>query len=84
MSKSEQPEARNCGWYDETGDSEMAGERYVVMKVECPRCKTKQKVHVNARPGISAMGEQTVPCLLCNIHFKVNVPDRIIRGPFPP
>ena len=61
----------------------MAGERYVVMTVECPRCKTKQKVHVNARTGISQMGDQAIPCLKCDNHFDVMVPDKIIRGPFP-
>jgi hypothetical protein len=27
----------------------MADDLYVITKVECPRCKTKQKVHVAAR-----------------------------------
>lgn len=61
----------------------MAGERYVVMAVECPRCKTKQKVHVNARTGVSQMGEEMILCLQCNHSFKVMLPDKIIRGPFP-
>ncbi len=61
----------------------MAEEHYVVMTVECPRCKTKQKVHVAARTGFAQMGYQTIPCIRCNTHFKVTVPDRIIRGPFP-
>ncbi len=62
----------------------MADERYVVMKVECSRCKTKQKVHVNVRSGLPAkIGDQTVSCIKCDIHFKVTLPDRIIRGPFP-
>ncbi len=61
----------------------MADERYVVMKVECSRCKTKQKVHVNTRPDISQMGDQTVLCLQCSNPFKVMLPDKIIRGPYP-
>jgi hypothetical protein len=61
----------------------MADDRYVIMTVECPRCKTKQKVHVAARTGFSQMGDQTIQCLRCDDHFKVTVPDRIIRGPFP-
>ena len=61
----------------------MADDRYVVMTVECPRCKTKQKVHVAARTGFAQMGDQTIQCLRCDDHFKVTVPDRIIRGPFP-
>jgi len=28
----------------------MADKLYVVMALECPRCKTKQKVHVAAAP----------------------------------
>ncbi len=61
----------------------MADERYVVMTVECPRCKTKQKVHVAARTESAQMGDQTIRCIRCNTHFKVTVPDRIIGGPFP-
>jgi hypothetical protein len=61
----------------------MADDRYVIMTVECPRCKTKQKVHVAARTGFAQMGDQTIQCLRCDDHFKVTVPDRIIRGPFP-
>jgi len=48
----------------------MAEERYVVMTVECPRCKTKQKVHVAARTGFAQLGDQTIPCIRCNTHFK--------------
>ena len=61
----------------------MAKKRYVVMKVECPRCKTKQKVHVAARTGFAQMGDQTIECLICNNYFKVTVPDSIVDGPFP-
>ena len=62
----------------------MVNEHCIVMTVECSRCKTKQKVHVNARPGLPPkIKDQTIPCIKCDIHFKVTVPDRIIRGPFP-
>jgi hypothetical protein len=61
----------------------MADDRYVVMTVECSRCKTKQKVHLNARTGISQMADQTVICLQCDNPFKVMLTDMIIRGPFP-
>jgi DNA-directed RNA polymerase subunit M/transcription elongation factor TFIIS len=61
----------------------MADDRYVVMTVECPTCKTKQKVHVAARTGFAQMGDQTVQCISCDNHFKVTVPDRIVGGPFP-
>ena len=61
----------------------MADERYVVVTVECPRSKTKQKVHVNVRTGISQIGNQVVLCLRCDNPFNVMVPDRTIRGPFP-
>jgi predicted Zn finger-like uncharacterized protein len=61
----------------------MSDEHYVVMTVECPHCKTKQKVHVNARTGASQMVDQAVTCLRCANHFSVMLPDRIIRGPFP-
>ena len=61
----------------------MAGERYVIMTVECTHCKTKQKVHVNARPGFAQMSDQSIPCIRCNQHFVVRVPDKILAGPFP-
>jgi hypothetical protein len=61
----------------------MLGERYDVMTVECPRCKTKQKVYVVARAGFGQMGEETIQCIRCDLHFNVSVPDRIVGGPFP-
>jgi DNA-directed RNA polymerase subunit M/transcription elongation factor TFIIS len=61
----------------------MPDDRYVIMTVECPRCKTKQKVHVASRTGFAQMGERTIQCIKCSNHFKATVPDRIIRGPFP-
>jgi hypothetical protein len=63
--------------------SEMPDTHYIVTTVECSHCKTKQKVHVNARTGASQMGEQAVLCLRCNRSFMVMLPDKIIRGPFP-
>jgi DNA-directed RNA polymerase subunit M/transcription elongation factor TFIIS len=66
-----------------TEEPAMADDRYVIMTVECPRCKTKQKVHVAARTGFAQMGDQTIQCLRCDDHFKATVPDSIIRGPFP-
>ena len=61
----------------------MLGERYVVMTVECPHCKTKQKVHVAARAGFGQMGDETIQCLNCTHRFNVTLPDKVIRGPFP-
>jgi hypothetical protein len=61
----------------------MTDQRYIVMTVECSRCKTKQKVHVAARPGPTVMADHRIPCIKCDLHFKVSVPDRIIDGPFP-
>jgi transposase-like protein len=64
------------------GDPAVANERYVVMTVECPRCKTKQKVHVSTSVGGAQVDDQKIPCIKCDNDFKVTVPDRIIRGPF--
>ena len=61
----------------------MTDEHYVVMTVECQYCKTKQKVHVAARTGGAQTGGQTIQCINCDNHFKVTIPDRIVRGPFP-
>jgi len=61
----------------------MADERFVVMTVECQHCKTKQKVHIAARTGVGQMGDQNILCIRCNNHFKITVPDKILRWPFP-
>jgi hypothetical protein len=62
----------------------MADERYIVMTVERSRCMTNQKVHVNIRAGLPPkIGDQTVPCIQCDNHFKVAVPDKVVGGPFP-
>ena len=61
----------------------MADEHYIVVTVECSRCKTKQKVHVNSPAGVPPMlGGQIVLCIKCDNTFKVTISDRIIRGPF--
>jgi len=61
----------------------MTDTRYVVMTVQCSRCKTKQKVHVDSRAGFPKMDDQTVACLQCDNRFKVTIPEKIIRGPNP-
>jgi hypothetical protein len=61
----------------------MHDEHYVVVTVECSHCKTNQKVHVNARAGIPQVSNQAIRCIQCDNPFKVMVPDKIIRGPFP-
>jgi transcription elongation factor Elf1 len=61
----------------------MVDDPYVVMMVECSVCQTMQKVHVAVSTVGAQVGEQSIPCLNCNSHFKVTVPDRIIREPFP-
>jgi phage FluMu protein Com len=59
----------------------MKTKRYIVMTVECPRCKTKQKVHVACNGAQN--GGESIPCLNYDNRFKVVVPDRIVGGPFP-
>jgi phage FluMu protein Com len=61
----------------------MADEHYIVMTVECQRCKTKQKVHVATQSGVGQMSDQTIRCIKCDKDFDVLVPDKILRGPFP-
>jgi hypothetical protein len=65
------------------GTSVTTDTRYVVIKVECSHCKTKQKVHVAVRTGPTQMGNQMVHCIQCNNYFEVYVIDKIVRGPFP-
>lgn len=60
----------------------MADEHIVGMTVECPHCKTKQKIHVAFRAGFGQMGDETIHCLNCDNRFKVTVPHKIVDGPF--
>jgi hypothetical protein len=64
-------------------DSLMSDKRYLVMTVECGRCKTKQKIHIANRTEVAQKGSEKVPCINCDHRFEVKVPDRFIRGPFP-
>jgi hypothetical protein len=64
--------------------SVLTGEKEsVVVKLQCPRCKTSQNVHIAASVGLGQAGDGKVSCINCNHHFKVTIPDRIIRGPYP-
>ena len=66
------------------GNQLMTDADYVVMTVKCARCATKQKVHVTVSTGNrTQLGDQTVQCVQCGNSFKVSLPDKIIRGPFP-
>jgi len=38
-----------------TEEPAMPDDHFVIMTVECPRCKTKQRVHVAARTGFAQM-----------------------------
>jgi hypothetical protein len=65
------------------GSARSSKKLYVVLTLECTRCKTLQKVHIAARAGFGQTGGERVSCIKCDNHFKVTIPDRIIRGPFP-
>jgi hypothetical protein len=57
--------------------------QYMVVMLHCPCCKTFQKVHIDARPGFEQTGGEKVSCINCDHHFKLTIPEKIIRGPFP-
>jgi hypothetical protein len=59
----------------------VANDHYVVVTVECSRCKTKRKVHI--ADSIIPIAPQMIPCINYDNPFKVVVPDKILRGPFP-
>jgi hypothetical protein len=61
----------------------MPEKRYLVMTVECVRCKTKQKIHIANRTEVAQTDNETILCINCDCPFKVKVPDKFIRGPFP-
>jgi hypothetical protein len=45
----------------------MANDHYIVMTVECSRCKTKQKIHVSTSVGDGQAADQTIACLNCDL-----------------
>ncbi len=55
----------------------------VELKLQCPRCKTLQKVHIAARHRFGKSGGERIPCINCDNRIKVTIPNKIIRGPFP-
>jgi hypothetical protein len=61
----------------------MSDRNYLVMTVECARCQTKQKIHIANRTESAQTGSEMILCINCDYPFKVKVPDRFIRGPFP-
>jgi hypothetical protein len=61
----------------------MASGRYFVMTVECGACKTKQKIHVALGTGAEQERNETIPCIQCSNLFRVALPDKFIRGPYP-
>jgi transposase-like protein len=61
----------------------MADERHIVMTVECQHCKAKQKVHLAGSTGGTRVGRQMIRCINCEKYFNVQVPDKIVGGPFP-
>ena len=58
-------------------------EPYIAMVVDCPHCKTKQKVHVGALEGALPENYPVVRCIRCDKHFKFACSGKVIAGPFP-
>lgn len=56
---------------------------YVVVTLHCPHCKAPQRIHIAASPGVRQIRGEMVLCISCDSRFKVTIPNRIIRGPFP-
>lgn len=65
------------------GSAPSGKKQYLVVTLQCPRCKTQQKVHIAVRAGFGRPDGETISCIQCDYRFKVTVPDKIIRGPFP-
>jgi hypothetical protein len=64
--------------------SVLSGEKvHVVVALVCPRCKTQQNVHIAVRSTFAQAGGERCSCINCDHHFKVTIPTKIIRGPFP-
>jgi DNA-binding NarL/FixJ family response regulator len=51
--------------------------------IECPQCKITQKLHVAAgRTAVAKKERQYISCINCGNVFDVEVPDKIVTGPF--
>ena len=63
--------------YESEAVEEVAApkQNYVKISTECPHCKAKQEVHVEARAGFAQMGSpQPVVCVKCEKGFEITVP----------
>jgi DNA-binding NarL/FixJ family response regulator len=51
--------------------------------IECPHCKVRQKIEVAPQNTRTAQaGYQYISCLNCASEFEVNLPNKILAGPF--
>jgi len=60
----------------------MDDEPFVIMTLQCPRCKTKQSDEVACLNGLTQMVKQTILFLNCDNNFMVTLPNKVLRGPF--
>ena len=60
---------------------DMAGDRFVIVTIECLHCKTKQTIHVVARLNDDPR-ELRIMCSECEKEFTVLLPGKIVGGPF--
>ncbi len=65
------------------GPARLSQKPYIVVTLQCPLCNTPQKVHLDARPKFGQARGERVSCVSCGHHFKLTIPEKIIRGPFP-
>jgi Zn ribbon nucleic-acid-binding protein len=64
--------------------SVLSGEKvFIVVALVCPRCKTQQNVHIAVHSTFTHPRGERCSCINCGHHFKVTVPTKIVRGPFP-
>ena len=54
------------------------------IKVECPKCKVRQKVYIaKQRTGTPLKERQYLSCMNCGSEFDVKARNKIVSGPFP-
>ena len=54
---------------------------FVVVTLQCPRCQAQQMVYIATPLGFVQMGSERASCINCGHHFKVTIPDKILRQP---
>jgi hypothetical protein len=63
--------------------NKISGTRFVVKTIECPECKTEQRIHVAAQTAPHHSASQYLWCINCESELELKSREKIVGGPFP-